>query len=112
MPVINVIDSSTIDRVMPLLNTVVQAGNVPGIHVNIDTQKAAKSAHHRTRMMRSMVGARVLAAMGGGGGSTVASGSRLESRLRIPGRMRSAAAITTNGMDGTTAAFQKLLGGM
>src|ERR1700683_3684843 len=112
MPVINVIDSNTIDKVMPLLNTVVQPGNVPGIHVSIDTKNAAKSAHHRTRMIRSIVGARALAAMGGGGGSIVARGSRLAARLRIPGRSSSAAMMMTNGNAGTTAAFQKLFGGM
>src|ERR1700683_5758945 len=95
MPVINVIDSNTIDKVMPLLNTVVQPGNVPGIHVSIDTKNAAKSAHHRTRMIRSIVGARALAAMGGGGGSIVARGARLAARVRIPGRGRSGAVEET-----------------
>ena len=63
-------------------------------------------------MMRSMLGARALAAMGTGGGSTVASGSRLMSRLRRPGKISKAAAMAKNGSDGTTAAFQKLFGGM
>ena len=52
----------------------------------METQKPAKSTHHRTRMIRSMLGARVVAAIGGGGGSIVASGSRLASRSRMPGR--------------------------
>ena len=78
----------------------------------MDTQNPAKTSHHRGRMILSMVGARLAAAIGGGGGSIVARGSRLESRSRIPGRIRSAATITMNGMDGTTAAFQKLFGGM
>ena len=42
----------------------------------------------------------------------VARGSRLESRLRNPGRISSAAAMAKNGSEGTTAAFQKLSGGM
>ena len=83
-----------------------------GIHVSMDTQKAAKRTHQRTRMIRFMLGARVVAAIGGGGGSMVARGSRLASRLRIPGRMSSAATRAKNGSDGTTAAFQKLSGGM
>ena len=109
MPVINVTERQMIDRVRPLLKTVSQ---VTGIQVSMDTMNAARTTHHNVRMMRSMLGARALAAMGTGGGSMVASGSRLESRLRSPGRMSRAAAMAKNGMDGTTAAFQKLFGGM
>ena len=78
----------------------------------MDTQNPAKTSHHKGRMILSIVGARLAAAIGGGGGSIVAKGSRLESRFRIPGRISRAATITTNGIDGTTAAFQKLFGGM
>ena len=109
MPVISVMESRMIERVRPLLKTPSQ---VIGIHVSMETQKAARSTHQSVRMMRSMLGARVVAAMGTGGGSMVARGSRLESRLRSPGRMSRAAAMAKNGMDGTTAAFQKLFGGM
>src|SRR5580692_1069445 len=98
-----------IDRVRPLLKTVSQ---VIGIQVSMETMNAARTTHHAVLMMRSMLGARALAAMGTGGGSMVASGSRLASRLRSPGRMSRAAAMAKNGMDGTTAAFQKLSGGM
>ena len=59
-----------------------------------------------------MLGAHVVAAMGSGGGSMVARGSRLESRLRRPGKISRAAAMAKNGSEGTTAAFQKLSGGM
>src|SRR5579859_2832803 len=83
-----------------------------GIQVSIETQKAANTNHHSGRMMRSMLGARVIAAIGGGGGSIVASGSRLESMLRMPGRISNAATMARNGIDGTTAPFQTLLGGM
>ncbi len=78
----------------------------------MDTQNPTKTSHHKGRMILSMVGARLAAAIGGGGGSIVAKGSRLESRFRIPGRISRAATITTKGIDGTTAAFQKLFGGM
>src|SRR5580658_7646190 len=105
----SVIDSRTIESVMPLLKTVVQAS---GIQVNIDMQKPAKITHHSGRMISSIVGARLADAIAGGGGSIVARGSRLESRFRIPGRMSSAATMIANGIDGTTAAFQKLFGGM
>ena len=83
-----------------------------GIQVNMDTQKAAKRIHHRIRMIRSMLGARAVAAIGGGGGSIVAMGSRLASRLRMPGRKSNAATKNRNGSDGTTAALKRLLGEM
>src|ERR1700753_896064 len=105
MPVIRVTERQMMDNVRPLLNTVSQ---VTGIQVSMETQNAARRTHHRVLMMRSMVGALVVAAMVAGGGSRVASGSRLESRLRKPGRISRAAAIAKNGSDGTTAAFQKL----
>ena len=97
------------ERVKPLLKTFSQTEL---IQVSMETQNAANSTHQAVRMMRSMLGARALAAMGSGGGSMVASGSRLASRLRIPGRMSRAAAMAKNGSEGTTAAFQKLFGGM
>src|SRR5271154_1274012 len=109
MPVINVIERSTIERARPVLKTPTQTEL---IQVSIDTQKAARTTHHAMRMIRSMRGARAAAAMGSGGGSMVASGSRLESRSRNPGRISSAAAMAKNGSDGTMAAFQKLSGGM
>ena len=109
MPVIRVTERRMIERVRPLLNTVSQ---VTGIQVSMETQKAANRTHHAVLMMRSMLGARVVAAIGSGGGSMVARGSRLASRLRIPGRMSRAAAMAKNGREGTTAAFQKLSGGM
>ena len=109
MPVISVTERQMIDRVRPLLKTVSQ---VAGIQVSMETMKPANRTYHNVRMMRSMVGARVEAAMGCGGGSIVARGSRLESRLRSPGRMSRAAAMAKNGSEGTTAAFQKLFGGM
>ena len=59
-----------------------------------------------------MLGARVVAAIGGGGGSIVAMGSRLASRLRMPGRKSKAPTRTRNGSDGTTAALKRLLGEM
>src|SRR5271170_4852263 len=104
MPVMSVIESRMIERVRPLLKTPSQ---VIGIQVSMETQNTASSTHQLVRMMRSMLGARVVAAIGTGGGSMVASGSRLASRLRIPGSMSRAAAMAKNGMDGTTAAFQK-----
>ncbi len=97
------------EMVIPLLKTVVHGACN---HVSIDTQKPANTSHQSGRMMRSMVGARLAAAIGGGGGSMFARGSRLESRLRIPGRMSRAATIAKNGIDGTTAAFQMLFGEM
>ncbi len=109
MPVISVTESRMIERVSPLLKTV---SHVIGIQVSMETMNAAKRTHHRVRMMRSMLGALAVAAIGGGGGSIVASGSRLESRLRIPGRKRRAAAIRRNGSAGRTAALRKPLGGV
>src|ERR1700729_3858390 len=50
MPVMSVIESSTIDNVKPLLKTVVQAGKEPGIQVSMDAQKPAKRIHHSTRI--------------------------------------------------------------
>jgi hypothetical protein len=63
-------------------------------------------------MMRSIVGARLAAAIGGGGGSMVDSGSRFESKVRIPGRTSRATTMATKGIEGTTAAFQILFGEM
>ena len=104
MPVISVMDRSTIESVRPLLNTVAHAGNALGSQVSMDTQKAANTTHHNTRMMRSICGARAEAAIGGGGGSMVAIGSRLASSWRIPGRKSSAPTKKMNGSDGMMAA--------
>ena len=82
MPVISVMESRTIDRVRPLLKTV---SHESGIQVSMDTKNTANRIHQRTRMIRFMLGARAEAAMGGGGGSIVARGSRLASSARIPG---------------------------
>ena len=109
IPVINVTERRTVERARPELKTPAQ---VIGIQVSMETQKPANSAHHPTRMMRSMLGALVVAAIGGGGGSMVARGSRLVSRSRMPGSSRSAATMTRNGSAGTTAALTMLLGGM
>ena len=101
MPVISVMESRTIDRVRPLLKTVVHAS---GIQVSMDTQKPANRIHQSTRMMRFMLGARACAAMGGGGGSIVANGSRLASSARIPGKNSRAATKKRKGKDGMMAA--------
>ncbi len=111
MPVISVMESSTIESVKPVVEHARPRRS--GIQVSMDTKKPAKTIHHSAP--DDPVHGRapgVAAAMGGGGGSMVASGSRLESRLRMPGRISRAATMTKNGSDGTTAAFQKLSGGM
>ena len=112
MPVISVIDSSTIDNVKPLLKTVVQAGKEPGIQVSMDTQKPAKRTHHSTRMMRSM--RRSPRRRGHGRWRRVDRGQWVPARvqLRMPGRNSRATTIKMNGRDGTTAALKKLSGGM
>ena len=86
------------ERVRPLLKTF---SHVTGIQVSMETQNAARSTHHPVRMIRVHGGRFVLAAaIGTGGGSMVARGSRLESRLRNPGRINKAAAMAKNGERG------------
>src|SRR5580698_5067086 len=109
MPVMSVTDSNTTDRARPWLKTPAQ---VIGIQVSIETKKATNNSHHAVRMMRSIFGTRIVAAMGGGGGSTVANGSRLESSERMPGRKISAPPITRKGNAGTTAELMIPFGGM
>ena len=105
MPVMRVIESSTVARAMPELKT---ASQVLGIQVSMDTAKPARITHHRRRIHLSMVGTREDDAAGGGGGSMVARGSLLRSSSRIPGRMSNAATSTKNGSPGITAENSRL----
>jgi hypothetical protein len=105
MPVIKVMESSTVERASPALKTPSQ---VVGIHVSIETQNAARSTHHALRMIRSILGVLDMAAVGGGGGSMVARGSRLRSSVRIPGRTSRAATRKKNGSAGSTAENMRL----
>ncbi len=97
MPVMSVMESRTIEYVSPLLKTV---SHESGIQVSMDTKKTANRIHQSTRMIRFMLGARAEAAMGGGGGSIVARGSRLASSARIPGRKSSATTKKMKGSEG------------
>ena len=109
MPVMSVIDNRTVENPNPRLKTPAQ---VFGIHVSMDTTKAISRAYQRGRMIRFMLGARAATAVGGGGGSTVARGSRLWSRARMPGSTSNAPTNTKNGSEGTMAALKRLLGGI
>ena len=105
MPVIRVMESSTVDKASPALKTPSQ---VVGIHVSMETQNTASSTHQPVRIRRSICGVLDLAAVGGGGGSMVERGSLLRSSVRIPGRMRSAATRKKNGSAGMTAEYKRL----
>ena len=101
IPVIIVMDRSTMAYARPLLKTPVHAS---GIQVSMDTKNPAKTTHHKTRMIRSMLGTRAAAAMGGGGGSIVAIGSRLASSSLSFGSNSRAPTRKMKGRDGMIAA--------
>ena len=62
MPVIRVMDRKITEKASPALNTF---SHVLGIQVSMDTMNAASSTYQRTRMIRSIWGARTEAVVGG-----------------------------------------------
>jgi hypothetical protein len=63
MPVMRVMESSTVESASPALKA---ASQVVGIQVSMETQKSARRTHQARRMIRSICGALEAAAVGGG----------------------------------------------
>ena len=61
--------------------------------------KATRSTYQPIRTIRSIWGARSVAMVGNGGGSTEESGSLVRSSLRRPGTAMSATTSTMNGSE-------------
>ena len=93
-------ERKTVASARPELKT---PSHVLGIQVSMETTKPANTTYHKMRMIRSMLGALDATAVGGGGGSMVAKGSRLESSARMPGRKSRAPTSTKKGSEGSTA---------
>ena len=106
MPVIRVMESSTVDRASPRIEDPFPGRRNPREHGDAEARRGAPTSP--IRMRRSICGVLDLAAVGGGGGSMVARGSLLRSSVRIPGRMRRAATRKKNGSAGITEEYKRL----